>query len=64
MLETVASVYFTCFKYSRIMLQVFHANVAKIDLDIAMLHVFHMHVPSVLSECYIFIEKFRMFYAT
>ena len=30
----------------------------KIDLDVAMLHMFHAHVASVLSGCCIFIEIF------
>ena len=57
MLETVASVYFTCFKCARTMLQVFHT-------DVAILHVFHTNVVSVLFRCCIFIERFRIFHAT
>ena len=47
MLETVASVYFTCFKCARTMLQVFY-------MDVAILHVFHTNVVSVLFRCCIF----------
>ena len=41
------------------MLQVFYADVIKIDLDVAMLHVFHTHVVIVLSGCFIFNERFE-----
>ena len=51
-------------KYFRIMLQVFHRDVAKVDLDVVILHVFHTDVASVLSGCCIFIERFRMFHIT
>ena len=33
------------------MLQVFHADVPKVDLDVTMLNVFHTHTASVLSVC-------------
>jgi hypothetical protein len=36
------------------MLQVFHDDVAKVDLDVAMLHMCIVRVASVLSECWIF----------
>jgi hypothetical protein len=36
------------------MLQVFHDDVAKVDLDVAMLHMCLTRVTSVLSECWIF----------
>ena len=42
----------------------FHADVAKVDLNVVMLHVFHTHVKSVLPGCCIFIKRFRMFHAT
>ena len=45
------------------MLQVFHADVANVDVDVAMLHAFHTDVASILSGCYIFIERFKMFHA-
>ena len=41
------------------MLQVFLTNITKIDLDVAMLHVFHTHVVIVLSGCFIFNERFE-----
>jgi len=41
------------------MLQVFYADVIKIDLDVAMLHVFHTYVVIVLSGCFIFNERFE-----
>jgi len=44
------------------MLQVFHLDVAKVDLNVVMLHVFYTHVASILFECCIFfIEIFIMF---
>nr|TKV95970.1 hypothetical protein SEVIR_9G398300v2 [Setaria viridis] len=46
--------------------QMFQKNVAsvscgccKVDLDVAMLHMFHTHVVSVLSGCFIFNERFE-----
>jgi hypothetical protein len=36
------------------MLQVFHDDVAKVDLDVAMLHMCLVRVASVLYECWIF----------
>jgi hypothetical protein len=36
------------------MLQVFHDDVAKVDLDVAILHMCLARVASVLSECWIF----------
>ena len=43
------------------MLQVFHADVANVDVDIAMLHTFHTDVTNILSGCYIFIERLKCF---
>ena len=60
----IANVFFMCFKCFIIILQVFYVDVTKIDLDVAMLHVFRMHVASILFECCIFIERFEMFSAT
>ena len=31
----------------------------KVDLNVAMLHIFHTHVASVLSECCIFNKRFE-----
>jgi hypothetical protein len=36
------------------MLQVFHDDVAKVELDVAMFHMCLARVASVLSECWIF----------
>ena len=36
----------------------FHVDVAKVDLDVAMLHMF-LRITSVLSECYILNEMFE-----
>jgi hypothetical protein len=62
----VAKVYFKCFRCFRGMLQVFHINVAKVDLDVAhvaiaihvcckslfnMFHLFQTYVATVLSGC-------------
>ena len=55
---------FKCFRCFRLMLQVFHLNVAKVDLDVAMpidacfkcmfkvFHLFQTYVTNVLSECF------------
>jgi hypothetical protein len=43
-----------CFSCFEKMLQVFHDDVAKVDLDVAMLHMCLARVASVLSECWIF----------
>jgi hypothetical protein len=50
----VASECLTCFSCFEKMLQVFHDDVAKVDLDVAMLHMCIVRVASVLSECWIF----------
>ena len=39
----------------------FHADVANVDVDIAMLHTFHTDVTNILSGCYIFIERLKCF---
>ena len=43
----VVSIYFTCLRCFKRMLQVFHVNVAKVDLDVAMLHMLHKNIASV-----------------
>ena len=48
----------------RTMLQVLHTDIVKVDLDVVRLHVFYMHVASVLTECCIFNVRFIMFNAT
>ena len=45
-----ANIYFRCSKCFRTILRVFHADVAKVDLNIVMLHVFQIDVASVLSR--------------
>jgi hypothetical protein len=57
----VASVCFKCFKYFRVMLQVFYIDVVKVDRDVTrngvfkcifqMFHLFQTYVASVSSEC-------------
>ena len=55
----VANLHFKSFKCFRRMLQVLHVDVIKVDLDIAMLHMFYTNVASILSRCYIFSERFE-----
>ena len=49
--DAACSVYFKCFR--RIL------YVAKVDLNVTMLHMFHTHIACVLSGCCIFNEKFE-----
>ena len=37
----------------------FYVDVAKVDLDIVMLHMFYTHVKNILSRCCIFNERFE-----
>ena len=43
----VVSVNSMCLRCFKRMLQVFHVNVAKVDLDVAMLHMLHINIESV-----------------
>ena len=41
------------------MLQVFHVDVRKVDLDVAILYIFYTYVTSILSGCCIFNKRFE-----
>jgi hypothetical protein len=55
----VSSVYSKCFICFRYMLQVFHLNVAKVDLDVAYMQVFYVfsYICCISSGCVMYVCK-------